>query len=206
MRAARGFDGEFGTKFSTYATWWIKQSISRAISNKASLIRIPIHAADEERVVNSARNHLQVTTGRGPSVEALSEFVGKSRQEVVDTLAMRKAVVSYDVSVGSEDDGSLSDLLADETETDTEDLFMEDALRESVRGLLAELPERERYVVERRYGFNGSRCATLAEIGKEIGVTRERARQIQSHALRRLRSRALEAELESFLELSYSSI
>src|SRR5919199_1368866 len=205
MRAARGFDAAFGTKFSTYATWWIKQSIGRAISNKASFIRLPVHAADEERVVNIARNHLQATTGREPSLEELSQFVGKSRQEVTDALTVRKAVVSYNVSVGSEEDGSLSDLLTDEAEeANTEGLFMEDALKDSVHDLLAELPERERYVVERRYGLDGERCATLGEIGEEIGVTRERARQMQNVALRRLRSQAFEAELESFLNLSLS--
>jgi RNA polymerase primary sigma factor len=204
MRAARGFDADFGTKFSTYATWWIKQSITRAISNKAALIRVPIHAASEERTVNSVRNHLQATTGREPSVEELSEFVGKSAREVANALAVRKTVVSYDVAVGAEEDSSLSDLLADETEADTEDLFLEDALKDSVRGLLEILSERERRVVERRYGLDGGKCATLMEIGKEIGVTRERVRQIQSVAFRKLRSHALEAELESFLEPSLS--
>jgi RNA polymerase primary sigma factor len=205
MRAAWGFDAAFGTKFSTYATWWIKQSIGRAISNKASFIRLPVHAAEEERVVNIARHHLQATTGREPSLEELCEFVGKSRQEVTDALTVRKAVVSYNATVGSEEDAFLSELLTDEAEeADTEGLFMGDALKDSVHDLLAELPERERYVVERRYGLDGERCATLGEIGEEIGVTRERARQIQNVALRKLRSHALVGELESFLKLSLS--
>jgi RNA polymerase primary sigma factor len=204
IRAAWDFDATFGTKFSTYATWWIKQSIGRALSNKASPIRIPVHLADKERAVNGARNSLQATSGRDPSLEELSQFLGKSPEEVIDTLTARKTVVSYDVPVGSEDDGSLSDFLADEAEADTEGLFMEDALKDSVHGLLETLPERERYVIGRRYGLDGDRCATLGEIGQEIGVTRERARQIQKAALRKLRSRALEAELESFLELPCS--
>ena len=202
MRAAQGFDAAFGNKFSTYATWWIKQSIGRALSNKASLIRMPIHAANAERSVNVARDHLQATTGREPSLEEVSEFVGKSLEEITSVLAARKAVVSYDVPVGSEEEGALSDLLTDETEAETEKLFIEDALKGSVRGLLKALSERERYVVERRYGLDGGRCATLAEIGQEVGVTRERARQIQNSALRKLRLRAHEAELESFLEPS----
>ncbi len=205
MRAARGFDAAFGTKFSTYATWWIKQSISRAISNKAAAIRVPIHAAEGERLVNGARSYLQAMTGREPSIEELSKYVGKSVEEVMGALTVRKTVVSYDVPVGSDEDGSLSELLADETEADTEELFMEDALRDSVRDLLATLPERERYVVERRYGLDGERCASLAEIGLDIGITRERVRQIQSSALRRLRSRALAAELEPFLVSSGKS-
>ena len=202
IRAAWDFDASFGTKFSTYATWWIKQSIGRALYNKALPIRIPVHIADKERAVNGARNSLQATTGRDPSVEELSEFLGKNPEEVMDTLTARKTVVSYDVAIGFEDDGSLSDLLADEAEANTEGLFMEDALKDSVQGLLETLPERERYVIERRYGFDGDRCATLGEIGQEIGVTRERARQIQKAALRKLRSYALEAELGSFLEPS----
>jgi RNA polymerase primary sigma factor len=205
MRAARGFDASFGTKFSTYATWWIKQAIGRAISNKASLIRIPVHAADEERALNAAREHLQATTGREPSVEELSEFVGKSAREVTSALAARKAVVSYDVPLGGpEEDGSLSEFLSDEAEGDTEEMFMEDALRDSVHELLETLSERERYVIERRYGLDGGRSATLGEIGQEVGVTRERARQVQNSALRKLRSQAFEAELESFLEPSLS--
>src|ERR671939_13858 len=89
MRAARSFDAAFGTKFSTYATWWIKQSIGRALSNKASSIRIPVHFAEKERAVNGARNSLQSTTGRVPSVEELSEFLGKNPEEVMDTLTAR---------------------------------------------------------------------------------------------------------------------
>jgi RNA polymerase primary sigma factor len=204
MRAARGFDASFGTKFSTYATWWIKQSIGRAISNKASLVRLPVHAAEEERLLSGARKRLRAATGREPSVGELSGYVGKSEREVTEALAARKTVVSYDVAVGPEEDGSLSDLLPDETEADTEDLLMEDALKNSIHELLAKLPERERYVVERRYGLGGGECATLGEIGQETGVTRERVRQIQNAALRKLRSLALEVELESFLEQSLS--
>jgi RNA polymerase primary sigma factor len=204
MRAARGFDADFGTKFSTYATWWIKQAIGRAIANKASSIRVPIHAAEQERILNGARNHLQTTTGREPSIEELGEFVGKSAQEIRTVLSTRKTVVSYDVPISSEEADSLSDLLPDEAETNVEHLFMEDALKDSVRSLLEILPERERYVIERRYGLDGGRCAALAEIGQEIGVTRERVRQIQISALRKLRSRALDARLGSFLEPSYA--
>jgi RNA polymerase primary sigma factor len=200
MRAARGFDATFGTKFSTYATWWIKQSISRAISSKAAVIRIPIHAAEEERILTGVRTHLQATTGRDPSVGQLSEYVGKSLKEVETVLSIRKSVVSYDMPVGSDEDSSLAELLTDETERDTEDLFMEGALKECLHGLLEILSERERYVVERRYGLNRGECASLAEIGIAIGVTRERVRQIQNAALYKLRSRALQAELDSFLE------
>jgi RNA polymerase primary sigma factor len=199
MRAARGFDATFGTKFSTYATWWIKQSIGRAISNKASLIRVPIPAAEKERIVNGARRRFQATTGREPSIEELSELTGKSAQEITAALSVRKEVVSYDMPVGSNEEGSLSDLLADETEAYTEGTFMKHAFEDSVQGLLAKLPERQRYVVKRRYGLDGGRCLTLAEIGQEIGVTRERVRQIQKVALRKLRSPALEVKLESYL-------
>ena len=201
MRAAWGFDANFGNKFSTYATWWIKQAISRAISNKASSIRIPVHAANLQKAVNAARSHLLATTGREPSIEELSEFVGKSVKEIRDALSVRKAVVSYDVAIGIDEDGFLYDLFSDETEAKTEELFMEGALKDSIHGLLEILPERERYVIERRYGLDGGgRGATLDRIGEELGVTRERVRQMHAAALRRLRSGALEAELESFLE------
>ena len=202
MRAARGFDTKFGTKFSTYATWWIKQSMGRAISNKAVSIRLPIHAAEEERTVNGARKHLRSSTGREPTVEELAGYTGKSAKWVTNALTARKTVVSYDVPIGADDDGTLSDLLADEVETGTEDVFAEGALQGHVRGLLEALPERERYLIERRYGLDGGDGATLEEIGRELGVTRERARQIQGTALRRLRVHALDEQLDSFLELS----
>lgn len=203
MRAARGFDAAFGTKFSTYAMWWIKQSITRALANKASAIRVPIHAAEQEKAVNGARNHLQAVIGREPSIEELSEYVGKSPAEVASLLNARKSVVSYNVPVGLGDEGSLLDLLSDHTEADTEDLFMQGALHDHVRSLLDILPERERYVVERRYGLTGDENTTLEEIGAGLGVTRERVRQIQSSALRRLRAYALKADLVSFLEPCY---
>ncbi len=203
MRAARGFDAAFGTKFSTYAMWWIKQSITRALANKASAIRVPIHAAEQEKAVNGARNHLQAVIGREPSIEELSEYVGKSPTEVASLLNARKSVVSYNVPVGLGDEGSLLDLLSDHTEADTEDLFMQGALQDHVRSLLDILPERERYVVERRYGLTGDENTTLEEIGAGLGVTRERVRQIQSSALRRLRAYAHKAELGSFLDPCY---
>ena len=200
MRAARGFDADFGTKFSTYAMWWIKQSITRALGNKSSTIRVPIHAAERERAVHGARNHLQAMTGREPSIEELSRYIGKSPEEVTGTLNIHKTVVSYDTPVGSGDESSLSDLLAGETEEGTEETFMESALQEHVRDLLDALPERERYVVERRYGLDDNECATLEEIGAGISVTRERVRQIQASALRKLRAYARKADLDSFLD------
>ncbi|MCA1727867.1 MAG: RNA polymerase sigma factor RpoD/SigA [Actinobacteria bacterium] len=204
MRAARGFDAEFGTKFSTYAMWWIKQSVTRALANKASTIRVPIHAAEQERALHGARNHLQAIIGREPSVEELSEYVGKSPEEIRGSLNIRKSVVSYDIPVGAGDEGTLSDLLPGEAEADAEELLVENALQDHVRDLLDILPERERYVVERRYGLEGDGSATLEEIGAGIGVTRERVRQIQASALRRLRAYALKAELGSLLDPCYS--
>jgi RNA polymerase primary sigma factor len=204
MRAARGFDAEFGTKFSTYAMWWIKQSVTRALANKASTIRVPIHAAEQERAVHGARNHLQAIIGREPSVEELSEYVGKNPEEIRGSLNIRKSVVSYDIPVGAGDEGTLSDLLPGEAEADAEELLVENALQDHVRDLLDILPERERYVVEQRYGLEGDGSATLEEIGADIGVTRERVRQIQTSALRRLRAYALKAELGSLLDPCYS--
>jgi RNA polymerase sigma factor (sigma-70 family) len=183
--------------------WWIKQSVTRALANKASTIRVPIHAAEQERAVHGARNHLQAIIGREPSVEELSEYVGKSPEEIRGSLNFRKSVVSYDIPVGSGDEGTLSDLLPGEAEADAEELLGENALQDHVRDLDI-LPERERYVVEQRYGLEGDGSATLEEIGADIGVTRERVRQIQTSALRRLRAYALKAELGSLLDPCYS--
>jgi RNA polymerase primary sigma factor len=205
MRAARTFDASFGTKFSTYATWWIKQSISRAIGNKASAIRLPAHAADEERAINRAQSALTAALGREPSLEELADALGKEREEVLVALSLRKTVVSYDTPVGEGDDGFLSDLIPDEAEPPTEATALADAMGECVQDLLGALPERERRVVERRYGFDGEGGTTLDQIGRELGVTRERTRQILNLALRRLRARATEAELDGFLRAPQAS-
>jgi RNA polymerase primary sigma factor len=201
MRAAQTFDSKFGTKFSTYATWWIKQSIGRAISNKASLIRVPIHAAEGERAVISAKNFLQTRIGREPTSREVAVFLGKSEREVEDLLALRKTVVSSDIPVGNDDEGTLSDLLSDESETSTEEWVLKDAMSRTLRDLVARLPERERYVVERRYGLDGKPPATLEQIGNSIGVTRERARQIQGGALKRMRIEANRLKLRDFLQV-----
>ena len=145
--------------------------------------------------MNGARSHLQTTTGREPSLEELSDFVGKSPGEVHCALSAHKTVFSYDVPIGPGEYASLSDHLADESSSEAENMFMEDALKKNILHLLQILPERERYVVERRYGLDGGGCTTLAEIGAGIGLTRERVRQIQNSALRRLRSRASQAEV-----------
>ncbi|TCJ15250.1 sigma-70 family RNA polymerase sigma factor [Rubrobacter taiwanensis] len=205
MRAAQTFDSKFGTKFSTYATWWIKQAIGRALANKSGLIRIPIHAAEGERAVMNARNFLQVRTGREPTSREIAAFLDKSEGEVKSLMALRKAVVSSDIPVGNDDEGTLCELLADESEVSTEEWVLKDAMSRTIRELVEKLPERERYVVERRYGLNGKSTATLEEIGRSIGVTRERARQIQSSALKRMRIEANRMKLRDYLQVRRSS-
>lgn len=190
MRAAQSFDAGFGTKFSTYATWWIRQSISRAISNKSSLIRIPIHVAEEERAVTNANNFLRSQSGHEPTLEELANFLGKPVQEVKDILTLRKLVISSDLTIGEGEENTLADLLADKQSLNTEERVLEDAMRKTVRELVMTLPKRERFVIQRRYGLDGKPPTTLEEIGNCIGVTRERTRQIQSEALKKLRSQA----------------
>jgi RNA polymerase sigma factor (sigma-70 family) len=128
-------------------------------------------------------------------------FLGKSEREVEDLLALRKTVVSSDIPVGNDDEGTLSDLLSDERETSTEEWVLKDAMSRTLRDLVARLPERERYVVERRYGLDGKPPATLEQIGNSIGVTRERARQIQGGALKRMRIEANRLKLRDFLQI-----
>ena len=205
MRAAQSFDSEFGTKFSTYATWWIKQSIGRALSNKSALIRVPVHAAEGERAVNGARSFLRERTGREPSNREIAAFLGRTPREVEEMLALRKTVVSSDLPVGNDDEGTLSDLLADDREPSTEESVLQEVMCRNLRELLLKLPDRERHVIERRYGLDGDPPATLEEIGVCIGVTRERARQIQGRALKRLRIEANRLRLRDFLQVQQVS-
>ncbi len=187
MRAAETFDAGFGTKFSTYATKWVKRYVIRAIYNKGALIRVPTHAVEEEQVMMSAHNALYNATGQNPTPEEVADFLDKGVEEVEGVLKFRKTIVSSDIPVGSDRESTIADLLADEEEAHAEEQAIASVMSASVRELLADLSERDRYVIERRYGLDGGTPGTLEEIGEEIGVTRQRVGTIQSGVLKRLR-------------------
>ena len=200
MRAAKKFEYQRGFKFSTYATWWIRQAITRAVADQARTIRVPVHMGDQISRMLRMQHQLKQKLSRDPSMEELAEALDVLPEKVEHMIQVSRHPLSLQMPIGEEEDEMLGDFIEDEEAPSPDETAMHNILREHLEDVLDRLPPREVRILQLRYGLLDGQVLTLNEVGRRMGVTRERVRQIEAQALRRLRSTKIQRELRAYTE------
>jgi RNA polymerase primary sigma factor len=199
IRAARKFEYRRGHKFSTYATWWIRQAVSRAVADQGRTIRVPVHMGDQINRLRRVSTQLTQELGREPTTEELAEAMQTTPDKIGNLLEISRRPISLETPIEEDADSEFGDFVEDKSSPQPAEIVTQNLLREHLNRVLARLPEREAHILQLRYGLLDGETHTLEEVGREIGVTRERVRQLEAQALNRLRHSSAHQLLQDYL-------